>query len=459
MLSERSDTAAEPNPLTRALEARRARGEPVVDLTASNPTTVGLPCDADRVLAALADPAALRYEPHPLGLPAAREAVAAALADEGAPVDASRVLFTSSTSEAYAHLFTLLCDPGDEVLVPEPSYPLLEHLAHRTGVHLARYPLTYDGRWGADPAALFDAIGDRTRALVAVSPNNPTGSYLARDELDGLSALGLPLIVDEVFYRYPLEAPDDRARAAVVDDALVFSLDGLSKRAALPQLKLAWATVSGPEDAVSEALARLEHLCDTFLSPNTPAQVALPALLEAGEVTRRAILRRTTANLARLRAACEGTALTVPRVEGGWYAPVRLPATETDEAWALSLLDDGVLVHPGYFFDFPVDEAWVVPSLLTEPEAFARGVDRLVHHAHHPAADHRPDLVTPQGAGQNLTGHSFEFSSPAGSGTPHRCWRVAAPTGARSIDVAGDPAPVRTKVGWHGHWNRRERSP
>lgn len=380
MFSERSDTGAEPNALTRALRARRARGAPIVDLTVSNPTAAGLPYDAERVLGALADAAALRYAPHPFGLPAARETIAARLADEGAPVDPSRVLITASTSEAYAHLFTLLCDPGDEVLVPEPSYPLLEHLAHRTGVHLARYPLTYDGRWHADPSALFDAIGERTRALVAVNPNNPTGSYLTRDELGALAALELPLIVDEVFYRYPLEPPADRARAACLDETLVFSLDGLSKRAALPQLKVAWTAVTGPEDAVGEALARLEILCDTFLSPNTPAQVALPTLLEVGEVTRAAILERAGANLARLRAACEGTALTVPRVEGGWYAPVRLPATDTDEAWALALLDEGLLVHPGYFFDFPVDEAWLVVSLLPEPDVFARGIDRLVAH-------------------------------------------------------------------------------
>ncbi|HJL15579.1 MAG TPA: pyridoxal phosphate-dependent aminotransferase [Sandaracinaceae bacterium LLY-WYZ-13_1] len=377
--SGRSDTAREVNALTAALDARRARGAPVIDLTVSNPTVAGLPYDAEGIGAALADPAALSYEPHPLGLPAARRAIAAALAEEGVHMDPARVLLTASTSEAYAHLFALLCDPGDEVLVPEPSYPLLEHLAHHAGVHLARYPLTYDGRWHADPAALFDAIGERTRALVAVSPNNPTGSYATRDELEALAALGLPLIVDEVFHPYALAAaPKDRARAATLDgrlgEALVFALDGLSKRAALPQLKLAWTTVSGPDALVEEALARLEVMADTFLSPNTPAQVGLEALLAATEPTRAALTARLEDHLAKLRAACEGTALTVPRVEGGWYAPVRLPATETDERWALSLLDAGLWVQPGYFYDFPPDESWIVVSLMTPPAPFAEGL-------------------------------------------------------------------------------------
>lgn len=378
MFSERSGVAGEPNRLTRALNERRARGAPILDLTASNPTVAGLPYDEGRILAALSDEAALRYEPHPLGLPSARRAVVDALRGDGMDVPPERVLLTSSTSEAYAHLFTLLCDPGDEVLVPEPSYPLLAHLAQPAGVQLVGYPLRYDGRWNADPSSLFDAIGERTRAVVAVSPNNPTGSYLVRDELESLAALGLPLIVDEVFFGYPLDAPADRARAATVTETLTFALDGLSKRAALPQLKLAWTTVTGPEAAVTEAMERLEVLADTFLSPSAPVQHALLALLDASVTTRDAIRSRTADNLERLREAVRGTALSVPRVEGGWYAPVRMPATRDDEAWALALLDEGVLVQPGYFFDFATDEAWVVVSLLTEPAVFDDGVQRVV---------------------------------------------------------------------------------
>ncbi|MEZ4337331.1 MAG: pyridoxal phosphate-dependent aminotransferase [Sandaracinaceae bacterium] len=352
---------------------RRARGGPVVDLTGSNPTRVGLPYDEAAILDALGDPRALTYAPDPRGALVAREALVAA----GLAPGVDRVLLTASTSEAYAHLFTLLCDPGDEVLVPMPSYPLLAHLAHLSSITLSPYPTRHDGRWRAEPTDLFDAVSERTRAIVVVSPNHPTGAYADRDDLEAFAALGLPLIVDEVFHAYPLEAPADRPRAFALEgtESLVFSLDGASKRLALPQLKLGWISVGGPEAAAMAALERLELIADTYLSPST-TQLALPALLSCSTAPD-AIRARTATNLAALRAACVDTAATVPKVEGGWFAPVRLPATRTDEAWALALVEEGVLVHPGYFYDFPDDEAWIAVSLLTPEPDFARGVDQI----------------------------------------------------------------------------------
>ncbi len=374
--SERSATGQpEENAWTRAVRRRRASGAVLLDLVLSNPTQARLPYDGDAILRALASPSALLYEPDPRGWVGAREAlVATKLVDS-----VERVFLTASTSEAYGHLFTLLTDPGDEVLVPAPSYPLLAHLAHLAGVSLVPYACRYDGRWGFDTAELWEAISDRTRAIVAVSPNNPTGNYLRADELDALTSLGLPLVVDEVFHPYPVEAPDDRPRAASLAggplESLVFSLDGASKRLAMPQVKLGWISVSGPEQAVAEACERLELIMDTYLSPST-TQHALPALLRLDGAAS-AIRERTVGNLRALRAACADTTASVPRVEGGWYAPVRLAATRTDEAWAVALVEAGVLVHPGYFYDFPDEEAWLVVSLLTPPDVFARGVAQL----------------------------------------------------------------------------------
>lgn len=364
--SDRSDVAREANPLTRALAEAKARG-PVLDLTVSNPASAALPYDADAVRAALSSADPTRYAPHPLGMREAREA----LVEAGLAADPNRLLICASTSEAYAYLFRLLADRGDEILAPTPSYPLLEHLAHAADVQLVHYAQRWDGAWHVDPAELFDAIGERTRALVAVSPNNPTGHWLDPETAEGLGAMGQPLILDEVFAAYPLQATRPTRPAL---EALSFRLDGLSKRAALPGLKLGWVTVEGPDALVAEAVARLELLADTFLSPNVPAQLALPALLEATGPVREAIGARCRHNLDALREAAAGSPMSVPKVEAGWYAPIRVPATKTDEAWCLSLLDRGLHLHPGYFYDFPDDEAWLVASLLTPEEPFARGL-------------------------------------------------------------------------------------
>jgi aspartate/methionine/tyrosine aminotransferase len=369
-----------PNPLARALARARAAGRPILDLTESNPTRASLPYPELELRTALADPLSLKYEPAPFGLPSAREAVARELGrGRPEPVDPGRVVLTASTSEAYAFLFKLLCEPGDDVLVPRPSYPLFEHLAQLEAVRAVPYRLAYDGSWHVDLASVRAAVTPRTRAIVVVSPNNPTGSYLKAAELDALAALGLPIVSDEVFGEYPLRDDVTRARSALDarDAPLVFALGGLSKLAALPQMKAAWIAVGGREPHVGAALERLEVIADAFLSVGTPVQRALPALLASRAAVHAAILQRARSNLAALRAAVAHSALSVLDVEGGWYAPLRLPRTQTEQEWALGLLEhDDVYVHPGHFFDFE-DEAFAVVSLLTPEAVLREGIGRL----------------------------------------------------------------------------------
>ena len=376
--SARSGVDLTPNPLAAALA--RLGDRPCLDLTTSNPTTASIPYDRDAILSALARPGALVYEPAPFGLPLAREAVARDLSAHGAAVDPARVVLTASTSEAYAFLFKLLCDPGDEVLVPRPSYPLFEHLARLESVTAVPYRLAYDGTWHVDLPSVRAAISGRTRAVVAVSPNNPTGSYLKTSELAELASLGLPIVSDEVFARYPLRPDATRARSALEADpaTLVFALGGLSKLAALPQAKLAWMAVGGGPARVDEALARLEVIADAFLSVAAPVQHALPALLTSRAVAEQAIRDRTARNLAWLTSAVAGSAVSLLDTEGGWYATLRLPRTHDEQAWVLVFLqEDAVHVHPGHFFDFD-EEAYVVVSLLTPEATHREGSTRIL---------------------------------------------------------------------------------
>jgi alanine-synthesizing transaminase len=374
-----------PNNLARALAAARARG-PVIDLTVSNPTRVGLKYPAD-LLDGLSDPAALTYQPAPLGLRAAREAIAGDYARRGLRVGADRIVLTASTSEAYSILFKLLCEPGrSDVLTPVPSYPLFDHLTRLDGVVQRRYALEYHGAWTVDFDGLDSAWTPDTRAVLAVSPNNPTGSIVRDADADELTGRcgerHAALIVDEVFGDYPLGRPLDEPRAFVAPPCLVCRLGGLSKSIGLPQVKLGWIALDGPARIVAEALDRLELICDTYLSVSTPVQVATPSLLEQGAAVRQQILERVRANDAALRAiVAHSGGATVLAADGGWSAVIRVPATRSEEALVTGLLEhDAVVVHPGYFFDFP-HEAYLVVSLLPEPGVFARGVklvqDRL----------------------------------------------------------------------------------
>ncbi len=368
------------------METRRASGRPFADLTASNPTRSSLAYPPG-LLEALADPSGMRYEPEPRGSESARTAVAARLREAvpDRPVHADDVLLSASTSEAYAFLLRLLCDPGDAVLVPQPSYPLFEYLAGLADVHLVPYALRWDGGWHTDLGSIHAADTSHVRALMVVHPNNPTGSYVKRSEAAALRTLcadrGWALVSDEVFADFPLRADDRREPTLHDPDApcLTFTLGGLSKACALPQLKLAWTAVSGPLALRSEAWPRLDVVADTFLSVATPVQRALPALFAARPAIHRALQQRLEANLRALTdAAARAPHVTLLAPEGGWYAVLRVPAILDEDAWVERLLDRAdVLVHPGWFFDFE-GEAWLVASLLPPEDVFAPAARRAL---------------------------------------------------------------------------------
>jgi len=379
--------------LARALRERRERGLPILDLTASNPTRCGFDYDGAEILAALGAREALVYDPDPRGMLRAREAVCRYYGARGAPVAPEQVFLTTSTSEGYSWLFRLLCDAGDEVLIAQPSYPLFDFLAQIEDVRLVPYPLVYDDGWQIDRAALRERVEERgtgrVKAIAVVHPNNPTGHCTKDRERRELEALcgehGLALIVDEVFLDYAMPGREANARsfAAGPHPCLTFVLSGISKIAALPQMKAAWIAVRGPgasdaEPSLREALARLEVVADTFLSMNAPVQCALPAWLEDAGTVQEQIRRRTEANLRYLdQALLRNPQITRLEVEAGWYAVLRVPALGSDEDLAVRLVEErGVSVHPGYFFGFAGD-GWLVVSLLPEEEEFRRGVEEI----------------------------------------------------------------------------------
>ncbi len=384
MFSSRLDWNLATNPISRLLDEKRAAGARILDLTESNPTAAGLSYPAEAILAALANPMALHYEPSPSGLSTARAVVASYYSGR---VDPERILLTSSTSEGYAFLFKLLCDPGSEILTPRPSYPLFEFLAALESVRPVQYPLAYDGSWHIDFDALRRQISARTRAVVLVNPNNPTGSFVKQAELEQVLDLcrahELAIISDEVFSDYSI-GDDPRRVSSLVDvqDVLTFSLSGLSKIAGLPQMKLGWIVVSGPEQARKGALHRLELIADTYLSVGAPVQCAAASLLDVRQGIQEQIRNRVSGNLAFLRNQIgPGSPWRVLHLEGGWYATLQAPRVRTEEEWALTLLgEDHVLVQPGFFFDF-ASECFLVVSMLTPVDAFREGVRRILARA------------------------------------------------------------------------------
>ena len=376
------------NATTRTLEALRSRGISVLDLTESNPTRVGLNYPLD-LLAPLSSAAALIYDPQPLGLRVAREAVAADFARRGLNVSPERIALTASTSEAYALLFKLLCDAGDSVLVPRPSYPLFEHLTVLESVVARPYRLEPAAAWRIDLHDLESSIDDQTRAILVVSPNNPTGSFLHSDDRDALASIcasrDLVLIGDEVFADYRLDAATALPTILATPDVVSCSLGGLSKSVGLPQLKLGWIAFGGSDAHVEALMRAYEIVADAYLSVSTPVQVAVPELLERGASIREQIRRRIDRNLKALRkAAALVPSISVLDVAGGWSAVLEVPAFRSEEQLVLDLLvNDHTLVHPGYFFDFEA-EAYLVVSLIVEPDIFDRGVERVLARASRP---------------------------------------------------------------------------
>ncbi len=386
MFAARTEWDPSPNRLTRARDRLREAGRPILDLTESNPTRCGLAAPHDAVREALqrADPR--RYDPDPRGLASAREAVASEYRRLGSRVAPDDLVLTCSTTEAYSFLLRLLADPGDEILVPAPSYPLLDLLARLHDVAPRHYPLSPEADFAVDLDAVRRLAGPRTRALVVISPGNPSGTFLAAHEREALVGLcaerGIALISDEVFSDYAWRAGERAAPSLAGESgALTFALDGISKKLALPQLKLAWIAVGGPPSLGAEALRRLEVIADTWLSVGTPVQSALPALLALRERAQAPILERVLGNRSWLESAASAGPCGCLPAEAGWCTALRVPRTSSDEEWALRLLEeDGVLVHPGWFYDFPV-EGHLVLSLLPPPEVFRAGAARILDRA------------------------------------------------------------------------------
>lgn len=382
MFASRTNWNLAENRLAQALAEHRRAGHPLIDLTLSNPTEAGFSYEAHAILAAFQNPASLHYEPSSQGLLSAREAVVNCYAEKKAAVSIDDLFLTTSTSEAYSYLFRLLCNPGEEVLIPAPSYPLFEFLADLNDVRLVRYPLIYDHGWQIDFPSLKRAISPKTRAAIVVHPNNPTGHYAKTNEQVQLGALctenNLAIIADEVFLDFSLDGTPATTLAAQ-NSALTFSLNGLSKLCGLPQMKSAWIALSGPAHLKTDARKRLEVIADSYLSMNAPIQHALPALIEMRSQFRGQVLGRAQANLValdeQLRAQSNCSRLVC---EAGWNVVLRVPATLSDEDLALELLQQqGTLVHPGHFYDFPQD-GYLVLSLITPKMDFAEGVRRIL---------------------------------------------------------------------------------
>jgi len=382
MFADRTNWNLAGNRLSEALARHRASGKRLFDLTASNPTECGFAYENEAILGALQNPAALRYEPNPKGLESARLAVKQYYFERGTVIPFEDIVLTTSTSEAYSFVFRLLCNPGDELLIPAPSYPLFGFLADIQDVKLARYPLVYDHGWQIDFHSLQQAISPRTRGVIVVNPNNPTGHFVKEKELAKLNELcaarGMALIADEVFLDFAL----DKARPVTFAGnagALTFAMSGLSKIAGLPQMKMAWLIASGPSELKMQALERLEVIADTYLSPNAPVQLATPMFLEQRHGFQKQIMMRVRKNLTELdRQLAVQKACSRLEVEGGWYAVVRVPATRSDEELAIELLTgEDVYVHPGHCFDFAT-EGYLVVSLIAREEEFAVGIGRVL---------------------------------------------------------------------------------
>jgi alanine-synthesizing transaminase len=386
MFSKRTSWERQENELSRATLELRASGRRIFDLTRSNPTECGFAYDEEAIRRALGRSGVGKYRPTALGQVSAREVVAEYYrADHGAEIRCENLVLTSGTSEGYSFLFRLLCNAGDEVLIPAPGYPLFDFLADLCDVKLVRFPLVYDHGWQIDFAELDAAANERTRAVIVVHPNNPTGHYVSAQEQKKLGEFcrekGIGLIADEVFLDFSLRDGAAARSFASRGETLTFTLSGLSKICGMPQMKLAWIAVSGPEAEKREALARLELIADAYLSVGTPVQLAAPALLEMRDAFQEQVIQRAARNLGELDRQLAGqTACSRLECEGGWMAVLRVPVLQTDEDLAVALLKAcGVLVHPGHFYDF-ARPGHVVMSLIVQEQEFAEGMRRVLAH-------------------------------------------------------------------------------
>jgi alanine-synthesizing transaminase len=383
MFAKRTNWNLTPNRLSEALARHRAAGKSLVDLSISNPTECGLMYDSEAILDALRNPEALKYEPNSKGLEPARRAVSGYYAERGAKAGVEDIILTTSTSEAYSYVFRTICNSGDEILIPSPSYPLFDFLADIQDVKLVRYPLLYDHGWLIDFHALEQAITTRTRGVIVVHPNNPTGHFVKPSEITKLNAVcsarEIAIIADEVFLDFAVDGATRSASFAANQAVLTFTLSGLSKISGLPQMKAAWLVASGPQERKREALARLEVIADTYLSMNAPVQLAMPAFLEQRHGFQKQLMSRVRRNLAELDRLLAGQEVCSRlHLEGGWYAVLRVPATRSDEDLAIELLAaKGVYLHPGHFYDFP-SNGFLVISLISPEAEFSRGVADLM---------------------------------------------------------------------------------
>lgn len=401
LFSNRTNWHRQPNKLSELLHSLRNNGKQIVDLTVSNPPECGFDYPENEIISALSNPSSLHYEPNPRGLLTARETVCEHYQKKNIIINPSNTFLTASTSEAYSILFKLLCNPGDSVIVPKPSYPLFDYLAQLNDVQLQHYNLRYDGEWHIDidslknciieafapvahqPSAGNDSKIGKIKAIVIVNPHNPTGMFVMTDEYRVIKEIAhyynLAIIVDEVFIDYPFDDNERRITStANENEVLTFTMNGISKMIGLPQMKLGWIIVSGQRSIVNEAIERLEIICDTFLSVNTPVQIALQRLFEHGKVIQQNILERIRSNYSTLKNKTFDTPCSVLTAHGGWYGIISVPRIKTDEEWSLQLLEKkGIYVHPGYFFDFDEDGHFVV-SLLTERSVFKKAISVMV---------------------------------------------------------------------------------
>ena len=384
MFSSRTNWLLTPNRLSELLRERRQRGLPILDLTESNPTRCGFALDVEEILAPLHNPRALTYEPDPRGLPTARAAVAQYYSERGVLLDPDQIFLTASTSEAYSFVFRLLANPGDKILAPQPSYPLFDFLGALNDVEVVPYPLVYDDGWQVDLETLASRWESRSRAVLVVHPNNPTGSYVQKRELGRMIEIchhnQAAIIADEVFADYGFGADVDRVVThAQNSEVLTFTLSGLSKISALPQMKVGWIVVNGPPELRNEAQARLEVIADTYLSVSAPVALATPQWLSHRRAIQSQVLERVQANLRKLdELLVPGLPVSRLRVEGGWYAILRVPSTRSDEDWAAEFLtQEGVAVHPGHFYDFP-SEGFLILSLLPAPQVFQDAMGKVI---------------------------------------------------------------------------------